>query len=260
MDRLCKACGEPAAQRKAPVGRWPEYCSDSCRSTWYRIRQGLPATPRTSRPAAGVVRTCKGCAIELPPFDSRAERNPRIWCSDACRVRVHYEAKRARTGATPGYFPRSTVAFPTCSECSKIFTAKTPRARVCSSTCGLLRKARLSRERYAADPQTELQRFRRLRATQSDEKRDKNRARNQRRRAVVYGADAEKFLPSEIYDRDGWTCQLCLFGIDRALRFPDPWSPTIDHTTPLSLGGPHTRANVRAAHLHCNSARGNRVS
>ena len=37
-------------------------------------------------------------------------------------------------------------------------------------------------------------------------------------------------------------------------------SVSLDHIVPLSLLGPHSRANTRAAHLSCNVARGNRVA
>jgi 5-methylcytosine-specific restriction endonuclease McrA len=31
---------------------------------------------------------------------------------------------------------------------------------------------------------------------------------------------------------------------------------SLDHTVPLSLGGPHSQENLRVAHRHCNSRRG----
>jgi 5-methylcytosine-specific restriction endonuclease McrA len=37
-------------------------------------------------------------------------------------------------------------------------------------------------------------------------------------------------------------------------------SATLDHVVPISVGGEHTRENVRCAHLRCNARRGNRVA
>ncbi|MGV9815459.1 HNH endonuclease [Streptomyces cellulosae] len=65
-----------------------------------------------------------------------------------------------------------------------------------------------------------------------------------------------------VFRRDGWICQLCGEGIDRAVRFPHPRSKSIDHIVPLSHGAGtpgHVFSNCQAAHLGCNSSKGNRV-
>lgn len=201
-------------------------------------------------PSVPVARTCQRCAQALT---GRARK----WCSEACRVAAFYDD---RGGWQVFYYPRSTVHFVTCSECRRLFTARTSKARVCGRPCELLRKARLARQRYVADPATELERRRVARQNASDQERANNRARNQRRRAVVFGAEAEDFTPLEIFERDGWVCQLCTRPIDPTLRYPDLMSASLDHAVPLSLGGAHTRANCRATHFTCNVARGNRVS
>lgn len=56
----------------------------------------------------------------------------------------------------------------------------------------------------------------------------------------------------------GTRCCLCGEAIDLARRWPDPRSFTVEHTTPRSHGGRDNLANLRPAHLGCNSARGNR--
>ena len=56
----------------------------------------------------------------------------------------------------------------------------------------------------------------------------------------------------------GTRCCLCGEPIDLARRWPDPRSFTVEHTTPRSRGGRDNLANMRPAHLGCNSARGNR--
>ena len=69
----------------------------------------------------------------------------------------------------------------------------------------------------------------------------------------------EPFFPSEVYERDGWTCGLCQEPIDRLAVKPHPMSPSIDHVIPISKGGEHSLRNVQAAHLGCNVKKGNRV-
>lgn len=71
-------------------------------------------------------------------------------------------------------------------------------------------------------------------------------------RARKRNVTVEKFLVKEIFERDGWTCQLCKQKVDKKLKWPNPLSKSLDHIMPLSLGGPHSRANVHLAHLKCN--------
>ena len=58
-----------------------------------------------------------------------------------------------------------------------------------------------------------------------------------------------------IYERDGWTCQLC--GTPVHADAPTPQErPTLDHIVPQSQGGPHTPHNHPLAHGLCNAMRG----
>ncbi|HUS17832.1 MAG TPA: HNH endonuclease [Chloroflexia bacterium] len=52
--------------------------------------------------------------------------------------------------------------------------------------------------------------------------------------------------------RDNWHCYLCDRAIDPALRWPHEQSGTVDHVMPVSAGGTHRVANLRAAHWRCN--------
>lgn len=52
-------------------------------------------------------------------------------------------------------------------------------------------------------------------------------------------------------------CWLCGGAIDKALRFPHPWSFSVDHVIPVEMGGAQNdRNNMRAAHLRHNQERG----
>jgi hypothetical protein len=72
------------------------------------------------------------------------------------------------------------------------------------------------------------------------------------RRARKVSATVEKFSPREVYERDGWICQLCKKPVDKRLKHPNPLSPSLDHIIPLALGGEHSKKNAHLAHLQCN--------
>lgn len=84
-------------------------------------------------------------------------------------------------------------------------------------------------------------------------------ARAKRRKAVLRGAPTGGglFTVADLIERDGDTCGLCGHAIGD-IAWPDPLSRSIDHITPISLGGGHTIENARATHLRCNISRGNR--
>lgn len=79
------------------------------------------------------------------------------------------------------------------------------------------------------------------------------------RRALIRGANAERFNVLDVYDRDEWVCGLCLKPVDPNLRHPNPFSASLDHILPLTRGGAHALSNVQLAHLRCNTAKGNRL-
>jgi hypothetical protein len=79
------------------------------------------------------------------------------------------------------------------------------------------------------------------------------------RRAVKRNAEAENFLRSEIYNRDGWICGICGKPVDSSLNWPDPMSVSLDHIVPVTKGGGHTRANTQCAHFGCNSSKRDRL-
>lgn len=59
-----------------------------------------------------------------------------------------------------------------------------------------------------------------------------------------------------VFERDDWTCQVCLLPVDAGLRFPHLQSATIDHVLATSLGGTDDEKNVQLAHFLCNIRKG----
>jgi hypothetical protein len=82
---------------------------------------------------------------------------------------------------------------------------------------------------------------------------DARRAMTQRRRAQKkVNGPHERFKDTEIFERDGWICQICREPVDRTIRHPDPKSASLDHIVPIVKRGLHVRSNVQLAHLGCN--------
>jgi hypothetical protein len=88
---------------------------------------------------------------------------------------------------------------------------------------------------------------------------EKVRATHDAYKARKRGAAVEDFTRKEIFDRDDWMCHICRTAIDPKTTYPHPLSASLDHVVPLILGGAHSRANVAAAHLTCNSSKKDRV-
>ena len=60
-----------------------------------------------------------------------------------------------------------------------------------------------------------------------------------------------------VADRDGWDCHLCGESVKHAAGTAhEPEGATVDHLTPIALGGSHTWDNVALAHRRCNISRG----
>lgn len=67
---------------------------------------------------------------------------------------------------------------------------------------------------------------------------------------------APRELRLTIYRAAKWRCEICGEKMSPTYSRRDPWSPTLDHITPRSLGGSDDPSNLRAAHMWCNAVRG----
>jgi 5-methylcytosine-specific restriction endonuclease McrA len=81
----------------------------------------------------------------------------------------------------------------------------------------------------------------------------------QKYRAIKKGATIEDFSPTEIFERDGYICQLC--GVKTRPDFKKtyhPLYPNLDHLIPLSKGGEHSRLNTQCLCHQCNIEKNNK--
>jgi hypothetical protein len=88
--------------------------------------------------------------------------------------------------------------------------------------------------------------------------------RNHRSRARHHGVRYQSVPVKQIYERDNYTCQICLKKcLPRAMLSKQtgkihPMSPTIDHIVPMCRGGDHVEANLQTACFRCNSMKGSK--
>lgn len=168
---------------------------------------------------------CSRCGVEKPIEDFRfcgSYKGKRYRASD-CRV-CHAEQARE-------YRKQNIEA---CRQREREYGRKNAeRKREVASAWYYANKERAAAQRtasYQRDPELVRDRAHQTRA----------------RRA---GASAVELVRRrEVYERDGGICHVCATAID--------WADyELDHLVPLSEGGDHTYANVKAAHRVCNQGR-----
>lgn len=219
--------------------------------------RGADRQPRCEdcRKKARAPRFCLHCRQEFTPWRVGQDR----FCSRRCKVKAGKRAWQKRAQAKRPKVERKdlrkvcrhgTLGKSTCKQCWREAYKKI-RQEVVSFACLVCGAEVVTPVGCRGTPRRLCSarcRNARLRATNPSKQAGVRRARE--RNAVV-----ERFKNTEIFERDGYRCQLCGYECER-----DPLGllgATLDHIVPLSRGGLHSRANVRTAHRICNSLRGN---
>lgn len=249
-----KACARCGAVK--PVTSFGLNDCGNRRNACHDCRRGKP-----KRPAA-----CHECGAAFVP---KAYENSR-YCSQSCANRASRSVVAER--AAIGRF--SVVPWRNCLECGQEFYRR-GGAKLCSPKCRRVWAVRKSGSRPSGTLVTAVcvecgrdfqftLRTNTLRLCSAECRKARaeaqHRRANARREARLSEQPSELVRPIDIYLRDGWRCQICGGQVDKRAKMPHPKSPTLDHIVPVSLGGPHTRQNLRLAHFLCNSKRGNRES
>lgn len=239
--RSCSACGGllPLDSRRDRL-----YCSTKCRNISYgscsesgcekpRRAKGLCASHYMKQ--HGYVRkvfgkTCAWCGCEY-----KTTRPDGRYCSLPCRDAGRRATVKFEIGclvpethpsrSTPVPFehpcrwPRliCSVFYHDCEWCGGVFVSSRPRGVYCSARC-------------------------------------RNRATKSRRGSRFRISPVKR---RQLYERDGWMCQLCMEPVDPLLPSHDTWAATLDHIEPqcFALFPDHSDANLRLAHRWCNSVR-----
>lgn len=265
----CLNCNRLIPPRKNNRGRFKKFCSLDC-SHRYRGK---------THPRTGTVVVCVECGKDFPLTPARGPRpkycsrycqhlhrkphvakqncqcevcnksivksiNARCRCSKKCSTMARkscgwcgisgwipiesvccsYKCGKALDRATnPGYDEKE------CTECRSVFKP----ASVISAKCPACKLAS-KRARYIEN--------------------------KRHRRARIRGVTVEKFKAIEVFERDGWICQLCFEPVDRTKKMPHPKSVALDHVLPISLGGAHSRDNTQCSCRACNTVKSDQIN
>ncbi len=218
MTRFCENCGQSYAPRRVNA----KYCDD-CRAP----KGGLGTKHRKAKAV------CDHCGISF----ERPHHKKRKYCSRRCHQAVRdlskfittetklYQrwAKRAakRTAREVGPKPQLTRE---CRECDSPFETAKAWQVYCSPICS----RRASKRRH-----------------------------KQARRARERSAFVERVDATAVFERDGWTCQLCGCKTPKRRRGTQADdAPELDHIVPLAAGGEHSYRNTQCACRACNYTKG----
>jgi hypothetical protein len=204
--------------------------------------------------------TCAGCDTPI----GRGANGRRKWCGEKCRLAAfhrqfkdcHGESQSARYRRLHGRKDRCHEI--SCAHCGRLAQVQKPTARFCTAACA---KAALRKPK----PRGRSRRWWRAFYCQ------KRIARGHGGRGWPFVVDSVGVIHdvqpiprrwkipaarrNALYERDGWTCQLCGDPVDPESTTGN-WAPTLDHIIPRSHGGDHSDGNLRLAHRWCNSVRG----
>jgi hypothetical protein len=232
--------------------------------------QHLPDNDRLTKPKVEVHDyecPCCGKAFRKK-YD---ERYPERFCSKPCSVkvrdhraqgelqRINGQVDRLRDAIVSDKYPINIIDLFPMKECQWCLFMFPGRGMHCSSGCALSRnlyQKRAVNTRSCVVCDTDIPTIRKNVKTCCEDcayafhRRGKNDAKSIRRARLASG---ESFKSAEIFMRDGYVCQICKKKTKPNVHSNHDLYPTIDHITPLVIGGKHERRNVQCAHRICNS-------
>lgn len=171
--------------------------------------------------------TCRTCASEF------LVTRHRTYCSARCRRNDPEVKERQRRYAADSHARLGRPTFEViCELCGKNARVTAADVKFCSHDCSVLW---------------------RLENPELDPCRPPRRATSPKRPPKF-----SRQFRLAIYERDGWTCQLCGDPVDWTLDPFDPWAATLDHIVCQAWTDEpdHSPSNLRLAHRWCNSLRG----
>jgi hypothetical protein len=252
----CSWCQKSWWRRKGQKGN--PACSDECRANMRRYETGNTSC---KWPQAAQCRSRRvyflNCNVCATLFTS--PKPGKMCCSKSC-------AQLHRAKKTSCEWPRQLrgksmrVFFIECVTCAKLFSTSRPEKKCCSESCAQRRHAHINRrpvyfincrdcgcfcsaKHYSSKSCAPCQSVRDYMATKQLSFKRKSRK-------------VASLLPY-IGARDKWTCHICGDKVkSKIYKNTDKLSPTIDHLIPVAQGGSDDLANLRLAHMICNSSKG----
>jgi 5-methylcytosine-specific restriction endonuclease McrA len=195
--------------------------------------------------------TCRYCGVRLIAGRAGPVPTQCAECAETRRREGMYATWRAQREAAF----QTTRRWATCADCGEQFerNIRDTKSFQCKP-CRAAAKAEWLRqwaERHPAKAHASKRKW-------LEANREYMYWRAHRRRVLARSAEADKFARADIFERDGWACQICGLHLDPSVKFPSNDSPSIDHIIPIALGGTHTLDNVQAACMGCNRRKGGR--
>lgn len=259
----CARCEAPFEPRHGK-----RFCSDACQRADHNDRR---RGDKDARLAGAPEHVCEHCG---ETFRRRKDRNNTARfcsrdCSNASGANIS-ETQRLRSLAS-SLSVSFTIRRCLCIECGNRFNGRTLGDRCCSDQC----LSAYSRKKYIAYNDNGRDRSPRPCATcggvfepeygdrrrkfcskecnakSAEAKAIRKAAKMRRKCAVVEAVD-----PIEVFNRDGWRCQLCGVKTPKKLRGTyEDLAPELDHIIPISVGGEHSYRNTQCACRRCNASK-----
>lgn len=251
----CERCGATT-----PASRAKRFCSEACRSEAEKARAAKRRPPKLSRPRkprpqlAVADRTCIDCGSThgMDWWVGRHKRDDSGRApTAAARCQTCYNAMIARRyQRRTGALPRKPTGTRNSSAIRAFHRQRDQANRMlltaecidCHSVFHPFAERRFTSERccWCSDA---------LNATARSE--------SQARRLAVMRAGDDGITWRSVGERSDWTCHLCGESVEQVAGTAYvPRGATVDHLTPIALGGTHKWTNVALAHRRCNISRG----
>lgn len=252
----CQCCGNKLPSRKRM------WCSDQCNPNKLRKHGTQDDYQAALRANSNNIFFCAYCGkenIKKLPGTNKTKGYKNKFCNMLCRVSIQEAVrqeiaslKRIREANKPKSIPKALLEKVRLCPCCKIEVLE-PKRRKCDS-CKAISKdgesAKAKRKAYKKEYKKAYKLTEKAKASK--------RAHRMKRRTLERGAKVgEAFDPFDVFDRDGWRCQMC--GVDTPKRLRGtikPTAPELDHITPLGRGGKHTMTNAQCACRTCNITKG----
>lgn len=253
-ERVCLICGavdyvKPSDQSK--------YCSKECR------------TKAKMQPDV----VCMHCGKSFHPKNNGG--NKKMFCSRECSFA--FKTNRSEQKKIKAALDHTASLNKVCSVCGKEFVAENVNQKICSDECHkeLARVYSYNRSKGSKVITEHICKHcgKSFKAEYGDKKREfcsyscgrrfahKVEDKNHRRRARRFGVAYQPINKLKVFERDGWTCQICGRKTPKKLLGSiNLKAPELDHRVPISKGGGHTLNNVQCACRRCNINKGNRTN
>jgi hypothetical protein len=231
--RICERCGrsflarKPSGKALRGVVQEGRFCSNKCKGAYRTEAAELKAARLRILKLLSLPR-CRVC-------EQRCSALNRATCSDVCAAEL-LERRRCKP----------------CRHCGKPYVVCGYGSVFCSAECRIARhKTRIAVTKVKPERIEARRAARRIRRAEGRD------PRKYRHRAKKHGVPYEPLNPIDIFERDGWRCQVCGRKTPKRLRGTfKPNAPELDHRIPMALGGGHTWDNCQCACRSCNAWKG----